>query len=453
MRGPSAWVRPKRIGIPAQSHGTELVTPTDTVPPPRNTDATAGLEVYLVGGAVRDRLLGLTVVERDFVVVGATADDLIRRGFQQVGRDFPVFLHPDSKDEYALARTERKIAPGYRGFAVHADPDVTLEEDLLRRDLTINALAESPDGRLTDPFGGIEDLKNRVLRHVSPAFSEDPVRILRVARFAARFANQGFRVADETLGLMRDMVAAGEVDALVPERVWAELAKALGEVRPSPFFEVLRSCGALARLIPELDRLWGVPQPVKWHPEIDTGVHAMMVVDIAARISPDLDVRFAALCHDLGKGTTPADILPSHRGHEERSVALLETLCDRFRVPNRSRELARIVARYHGLVHKVDELRPATVLGLLEGSDAFRRPERFRQMLLACEADFRGRTGYEELPYPKGEILRQVQEASSAVDVGAIAAAASEPRLIPEHIRRARVAAIRLALAGARDRD
>lgn len=416
-------------------------------------DPAAGLCVHLVGGAVRDRLLGLAVRERDFVVVGATPEELRRRGFRQVGRDFPVFLHPLSKDEYALARTERKTAPGYRGFAVHADPEVTLEDDLRRRDLTVNALAEASDGTLIDPFGGLRDLRERVLRHISPAFAEDPVRILRVARFAARYAGLGFRVADETLELMRAMTAAGEVDALVPERVWAELSKALAEPRPSPFFEVLRACGALARLIPELDRLWGVPQPEKWHPEIDTGVHVMMVVDMAARMSPELDVRFAALCHDLGKGATPPEIWPSHRGHEERSVALLEDVCDRFRVPQRTRELARIVARYHGLVHTVDELRPATVLDLLEGADAFRRPERFGQMVLACEADFRGRTGYAERPYPQGVQLIRLQAAAAAVDVRSIAAAASEPRLIQAHIRQARVAAIRAAQAGSGPSD
>ena len=283
---------------------------------------TDGLEVYLVGGAVRDRLLGLPVQERDYVVVGATAAELRARGFQQVGRDFPVFLHPDTKDEYALARTERKTAPGYHGFTVHADPDVTLEQDLERRDLTINALAQDPQGRLTDPYGGRADLEQRLLRHVSPAFAEDPVRILRVARFAARLEPLGFRVADETLGLMRAMVAAGEVDALVPERVWQELVRALGEARPSRFFEVMRDCGALERLLPELDGLWGVPQPAKWHPEIDTGVHVMMVLDMAARLSDSAEVRFAALCHDLGTGTTPAEVLPSHHGHEERSVTL-----------------------------------------------------------------------------------------------------------------------------------
>ncbi|HYN79410.1 MAG TPA: multifunctional CCA addition/repair protein [Lamprocystis sp. (in: g-proteobacteria)] len=412
-----------------------------------SADATAGLEVYLVGGAVRDRLLGRTPRECDFVVVGATDADLTRRGFKLVGRDFPVFLHPQTKDEYALARTERKTAPGYRGFAVHADPSVTLEEDLRRRDLTINALAQASDGTLIDPFGGLADLQARVLRHCSPSFSEDPVRILRVARFAARFAALGFQVADETLDLMRAMVAVGEVDALVPERVWQELAKALGEDRPSRFFEVLRACGALVRLLPELDRLWGVPQPVKWHPEIDTGVHAMLVLDMVARLSTDPEVRFAALCHDLGKGTTPAEILPSHHGHEERSVALLEAVCDRLRVPNRHRELARITARYHGLVHTVDDLRPATVLTLLEGTDALRRPERFHQMLTACEADFRGRTGYAERSYPQGETLRRLLAAAAAVDVGAIAAAAPTPRLIPERIRQARITAIRQAQA------
>lgn len=415
--------------------------------------ATQGLTIYLVGGAVRDRLLGRAVHERDFVVVGATAADLLARGFQQVGRDFPVFLHPDTKDEYALARTERKTAPGYHGFSVYADPSVTLEQDLLRRDLTINALAQDETGCIVDPYGGLADLQERVLRHVSPAFVEDPVRILRLARFAARFADLGFRVADETRELMRAMVDAGEVDALVPERVWQELSRALGEDRPSRFFEVLRECGALARLLPEIDRLWGVPQPAKWHPEIDTGVHAMLVVDMAARLSPELEVRFAALCHDLGKGTTPADILPRHTGHEERSVGLLEAVCDRFRIPTRCRELARIAARYHGLVHTVSELRAGTILDLLEGCDAFRRPERFGQMLIACEADYRGRTGYAERPYPQRETLRGLLAAVAAVDVGAIARAAREPRLIPEHIRAARIAAIKACLktAGASD--
>lgn len=406
-------------------------------------DPAVGLSAYLVGGAVRDRLLGLPVKERDFVVVGTTAAELLRRGFQQVGRDFPVFLHPWTKDEYALARTERKTAPGYRGFVVHAEPGVTLEQDLERRDLRVNALALAPDGTLIDPFGGLADLEARVLRHCSPAFAEDPVRILRVARFAARLAPLGFRVAPETLDLMTQMVQAGEVDALVPERVWQELAKVLGEDRPSVFCEVLRACGALARLLPEVDRLWGVPQPAKWHPEIDTGVHAMLVLDMAARLSVQPVVRFAALCHDLGKGTTPKEIWPSHRGHEERSVQLLDAVCDRFRVPSRFRELARITARYHGLVHKLDELRDTTILDLLEGADAFRRPERFQQMLTACEADYRGRTGYAERPYHQGETLSRLHLAAAEVDTAAVARDAPERARIPELIRRARLGAIR----------
>jgi tRNA nucleotidyltransferase (CCA-adding enzyme) len=405
------------------------------------------MKVYLVGGAVRDRLLGRSVGERDYVVVGATPEDLLRQGYQQVGRDFPVFLHPQTKDEYALARTERKVAPGYHGFLCHAAPDVTLEEDLARRDLTINALAEDADGTLIDPYGGRADLEARVLRHVSPAFAEDPVRILRVARFAARFAALGFRVADETLALMRTMVAAGEVDALVPERVWQELAKALAEATPSVFFATLRDCGALARLLPELDRLFGVPQPAQWHPEIDTGVHTLMVVDMAARLSEDLEVRFAALTHDLGKGTTPAEILPSHRGHEQRGLSLVRAVCERLRVPHRVRDLALITARWHGLVHKVDELRPTTILDLLEGADAVRRPERFEQMLLACEADYRGRTSYGERAYPQGQLWRRLQAAVNALDLRTVAVAAANPQQIPERIRHARLVALRAVLA------
>ena len=405
------------------------------------------MRTYLVGGAVRDRLLGLPIKEHDYVVVGATAADLLAQGYLQVGKDFPVFLHPQTKAEYALARTERKTAPGYRGFAVHADPDVTLEEDLLRRDLTINALAQDEAGGLIDPYGGLADLEARVLRHVSPAFAEDPVRILRVARFAARFADLGFSLAPETLELMRAMVAAGEVDALVPERVWAELAKALGEATPSRFFETLRACGALERLFPELEHLWGIPQPPKWHPEIDTGVHTMMVVDMAARLSADPAVRFAALTHDLGKATTPTEILPSHNGHEGRSVGLIDGLCERLRAPRRFLDLARIVARYHGQVHKLDELRPGTLLDLLEGADAFRRPERFDQMITACEADFRGRGGYADLPYPQGERLRRVFAATAGLDLGPVVAQAAQPAQVPERIREARVAAIRSVLA------
>ncbi len=415
--------------------------------PPGSGSGVWGMKVYLVGGAVRDRLLGRPAKERDYVVVGATAADLLSQGFVQVGRDFPVFLHPQTKDEYALARTERKTAPGYHGFAIHADPDVTLGEDLLRRDLTINALAQDETGQVIDPYGGLADLDARVLRHVSPAFAEDPVRILRVARFAARFADLGFSVAPETLNLMRAMVAAGEVDALVPERVWTELAKALAETTPSRFFETLRACGALARLFPEVERLWGIPQPARWHPEIDTGVHTMMVVDMAAHLSPDLEVRFAALTHDLGKGTTPAEILPSHKGHEGRSVGLIEALCGRLRAPRRFLDLARIVARYHGQVHKLDELRPRTVLDLLAGADAFRRPDRFDQMVTACEADFRGRGGYADLPYPQGERLRRVFAAVGALDLGPIVAGATQPAQVPMRIREARIAVVRRALA------
>jgi tRNA nucleotidyltransferase (CCA-adding enzyme) len=407
--------------------------------------ATDGLEVYLVGGAVRDRLLGLPVDELDYVVVGATPREMLDRGFRQVGKDFPVFLHPHSKDEYALARTERKTAPGYCGFVVHAEPGVTLEQDLQRRDLTINALAEDAAGRIIDPYGGLADLDQRLLRHVSPAFAEDPVRILRVARFAARYAGLGFAVADETMALMRGMVRAGEVDALVPERVWQELVRALGETRPSRFFQVLRDCGALARLLPELDRLWGVPQPAEWHPEIDTGVHVMLVVDMAARLSPLPEVCFAALCHDFGKGTTPAEILPRHHGHEERSVQLLEAVCERLRVPKRFCELARITARWHGKAHRAMELRATTMLDLFERVDLFRRPQRFEQMLIACEADYRGRTGFEQRDYVQGDLLRRCAEAACAVDVGAIARASASPGRIPDDIRRARLRAIAVA--------
>lgn len=408
-----------------------------------------GLEYYLVGGAVRDRLLGLEIDERDYVVIGVDADEMLRRGFLPVGKEFPVFLHPRTKDEYALARTERKTAPGYHGFVFHAEPGVTLEQDLERRDLTINALAETADGQIIDPYGGLADLEQRWLRHVSPAFSEDPVRILRIARFAARLQGHGFRIARETLALMRQMVEAGEVDALVPERVWAEIAKVLGEqcsgARLSMFFETLRACGALQRLLPELDRLWGVPQPAKWHPEIDTGVHVMMVLDTAAQLSPRPEVRFAALCHDLGKGTTPAEILPSHHGHEERGVTLLSDLCARLRVPRRFCELARITARFHGKVHKVAELRAATIQDLFDGVDLFRRPERFEQMLTACEADFRGRAGYQARAYPQAALMRRLARAAAAVNAGEIARATSDKGLIPKRLREARISAIRLA--------
>ena len=409
------------------------------------------MEVYLVGGAVRDKHLGLPVSDRDFVVVGSTPDEMVAQGFKPVGADFPVFLHPKTKEEYALARTERKSGRGYKGFTVYAAPDVTLEDDLRRRDLTINAMAESLDGRLIDPFNGAADLEQKLLRHVSPAFAEDPVRILRVARFAARFAPRGFRVVDETIALMRTMVASGEVDHLVPERVWTELERALGEDRPSRFFEVLRGCGAAAKLFPELDALHGVPQPPRHHPEIDTGVHVMLVVDMAARLSADTRVRFAALMHDVGKGTTPKDELPRHAGHEARGAAMIEKFCERLRAPNEYRDLAMPVARHHLLCHRLAELRPSTVLELLESLDAFRRPERVEMFVLACEADARGRTGLEDNPYPQREQLLRAFDAARGVDSAAIAAAASSAEktgeAIGERIREARIQAVRDAMA------
>jgi tRNA nucleotidyltransferase (CCA-adding enzyme) len=373
------------------------------------------MQVYLVGGAVRDALLGLPVKERDWVVVGSTRDELLRLKYREVGRDFPVFLHPESQEEYALARLERKVSPGYRGFAVEFGPEVTLEEDLARRDLTINAIAQAEGGSLIDPYRGQNDLQARVLRHVSPAFIEDPVRILRVARFAARFASLGFHVAPETMALMRAMVERGEADALVAERVWQETEKALHEPGASVFFTVLRECGALKVIYPEIDALFGVPQPEKWHPEIDTGVHTLMVLDQAVRLSTDVRVRFAALVHDLGKAATPQAEWPGHKGHEERSVALIEALSERLRLPSEYRDLSVIVARYHGNVHRAFELRPKTILGILEKTDAFRRPERFAQALLACEADSRGRLGLENVPYPQREYLQAARDAAAAI--------------------------------------
>jgi tRNA nucleotidyltransferase (CCA-adding enzyme) len=337
------------------------------------------------------------------------------RGYRQVGKDFPVFLHPETKDEHALARTERKTAPGYRGFETRFSPDVTLEEDLLRRDLTINAMARSSTGTLIDPYGGLQDLNRRQLRHVSPAFGEDPVRILRLARFAARFAHLGFSVAPETMSLMRGMTEAGEVDALVAERVWAETLKALTESRPAEYFRILRECGALAVIFPEIDRLYGVPQPERWHPEIDTGIHVGLVLDAAATLSAEPRVRFAALVHDLGKGTTPVSEWPKHHGHEARGVKLVERLCERLRVPNDFRDLGVLVAREHGVIHRAKELRPDTIYALLERCDAIRRPARFEEGLLACFADARGRTGYEACDYPQARFFRQVLEAVRSV--------------------------------------
>jgi tRNA nucleotidyltransferase (CCA-adding enzyme) len=397
------------------------------------------MKTYIVGGAVRDRLLGLPVADRDYVVVGATPEQMVALGYQPVGKDFPVFLHPDTHAEYALARTERKSGKGYKGFTVHASPDVTLEEDLSRRDLTINAIAEDSDGVLTDPYGGQRDLATQTFRHVSAAFAEDPVRILRVARFAARFTE--FAVAEETNALMRQMVDNGEVDALVPERVWQEIARGLMETQPSRMFQVLRDCGALARLFPEIDRLFGVPQPPEHHPEIDTGVHVMLVVDWAARQGFSLPVRFAALTHDLGKGVTPPELWPKHHGHEAKSVALVRALGERVRVPADCRELAVAVARDHGNVHRALELRAATVVELLERVDAFRRPERFAEFLQACECDFRGRPGYEVRDYPAPIYLAQALAAARAVDAGAVARSVT-PDKIRDAVFRSRVAAV-----------
>ncbi|HWG29998.1 MAG TPA: multifunctional CCA addition/repair protein [Steroidobacteraceae bacterium] len=406
------------------------------------------MEVYLVGGAVRDRLLGRPVHERDWVVVGARPQDLERDGFVSVGREFPVFLHPTTHEEYALARLERKVAPGYRGFTTQFSPEVTLEEDLKRRDLTINAMAESPSGEIIDPYGGRRDVEARLLRHVSEAFVEDPVRILRVARFAARYAELGFRVADETLELMRRMTASGEVDALVSERVWQETERALGESRPEVYFETLRSCGALRVIFPEIDALFGVPQPAKWHPEVDTGVHVMLAVRYSAGVGASTAVRYAALTHDLGKALTPKDMLPSHRGHEEAGVALVEALSERLKVPNGFRELAVLTSRHHALVHRAAELRPTTLLTLLETVDAFRRPERFAELLLACECDKRGRTGLEDQPYPQREYLLAARDAAAAVTLSEQERAGLQGRAIGEKIREKRLAAV-AAVTGA----
>lgn len=373
------------------------------------------MKIYLVGGAVRDSLLGLPVTEKDWVVVGATPENLLTQGYQQVGKDFPVFLHPVSRDEYALARTERKSGKGYTGFVCHAAPDVTLEQDLLRRDLTINAIARTERGDLIDPYHGRRDLENRVLRHVSDAFSEDPLRVLRVARFAARFAHLGFQIAEETMALMQKMAHEGELAYLTPERVWKETEKALGTSSPDVYFQVLRDCGALAVLFPEIDNLYGVPAPAKWHPEIDTGIHTMMTVAMAARLSPEIDVRFATLCHDLGKGLTPPELWPRHHGHGPAGVKLVEALCQRLRVPNPIRDLAKLVAEYHDLIHTVQVLQPKTLLKLFDAIDVWRKPQRLEQLALTSEADARGRAGFEDTPYPQGDYLREAFRVASLV--------------------------------------
>jgi len=413
------------------------------------------MKTYLVGGAIRDALLGQPGGDRDWLVVGTTPQAMAAQGYLPVGRDFPVFLHPATREEYALARTERKSAPGYRGFTIHASPEVTLAEDLARRDLTINAIAlpvaQVPadlrtldNSQLEDPFDGQRDLQDKVLRHVTDAFREDPVRILRVARFAARFAD--FSVAPATQALMQEMVADGEVGALVPERVWQELSRGLMTQRPSRMFEVLRACGALRVLLPEVDRLWGVPQTAVHHPEVDTGVHLMMVLDMAARLNATLPVRFACLTHDLGKGTTPADVLPRHIGHEQRSARLLRDVCERWRVPVEVRELADVVAREHGNIHRSSELQGAALVRLLERCDAFRKPQRFDDVLLACECDARGRLGFDEAPYPQRTRLRAVLSRAQAVDTASVAEAArlagAAGSKIGEAIARARAQAV-----------
>lgn len=395
--------------------------------------------IYCVGGAVRDRLLGLPVADHDWVVVGSTPEAMVEQGFQPVGKDFPVFLHPKTHEEYALARTERKTARGYKGFAVYAAPDVTLEQDLLRRDFTVNAIAQDAEGNLIDPHHGIADLSAGILRHVSNAFNEDPVRILRAARFAARF---GFVIAPETLTLMRDMVGNGEVDALVPERVWQELARALMEKTPSRFFTTLRSCGALAKIMPEVDALFGVPQPEKYHPEIDCALHTLMVIDDAAQHDYALEVRFAALTHDLGKGATPKNELPRHIGHELRGMNLVKTLAERLRATGECRDLALLAARYHGDIHRATELRADTIVRLFQSADAWRRPERFAQLLQVCAADARGRQGREHDAYPQSEYLLQLLATARAVDAGEIERSCQDSGTIPAAVRQARISAI-----------
>ena len=401
------------------------------------------MKTYLVGGAVRDKLLGIPVKDNDWVVVGATPENMLEQGFTAVGKDFPVFLHPKTHEEYALARTERKTAAGYHGFQFHADSDVSLEEDVMRRDLTINALAEDENGEVIDYVNGQSDLENRILRHVSPAFAEDPVRILRIARFSARFANLGFTIADETMLLMKDMVKKGEVDALVAERVWQETVKALAEPSPDIFIEVLRTCGALKILFPEIDRLFGVPQPEEHHPEIDTGVHTLLVLQQACLLSDDPVVRFATLTHDLGKGTTKKEILPHHYEHEERGYYLVKKLCKRYKVPNQFTQLAEITARYHTHVHRALEVKPKTLLKVLNLTDAFRRPERFAQFLLACTADSHGRPGYEDYDYQQAPFFALIRDKTANVDVQAIIKAGFENEKISNELHKQRLVIIK----------
>lgn len=401
------------------------------------------MKTYLVGGAVRDKLLHLSVKDNDWVVTGATPEEMLSLGYTPVGKDFPVFLHPDSHEEYALARTERKTAAGYHGFKFHTDTHVTLEDDVQRRDLTINALAEDEEGNILDYVGGQQDLKDRLLRHVSPAFSEDPVRILRIARFAARFASLGFTVAKPTMQLMKNMVEQGEVDALVAERVWQEMVRALGEPSPEVFIEVLRECGALKVLFSEIDCLFGVPQPEEHHPEIDTGIHTMLVLQQACILSDDPVVRFAALTHDLGKGTTKKEILPHHYDHEERGFHLVKALCQRYKIPNQYRQLAEITARYHTHCHRAFEIKPKTILKTLNATDAFRKPERFEQFLLACIADSHGRPGYEDYDYAQAPFFSSMRKEAAGVDVQKIIKDGFEREKITEELYRRRLDVIK----------
>ena len=400
------------------------------------------MKIYLVGGAVRDQLLNYPVKEKDWVVVGSTVKEMLQLGYQQVGKDFPVFLHPETKDEHALARTERNTAPGYKGFEVHASPDVTLEEDLIRRDLTINAIAQDEEGNITDPYNGLADLKLKLLRHVSPAFSEDPVRILRVARFAARYAHLGFTVADETLALMKKMVLNGDVNALVAERVWQEFHKALCERNPQVFIETLRACNALKIILPEIDSLFGVPQPEEHHPEIDTGIHTLMVLQQATRLTTEPSTRFAALCHDLGKALTPEENWPSHHGHEEMGIKPITQLCKRLRIPNNFRELACITAEFHLHVHRAFEIKKTTLLKTIEKLDGIRKPERYEQFLIACTADIRGRTGYENHPYPQADYFREALKIINLVDIQPLKDAGLEGKEMASAIHTARQSAL-----------
>ena len=402
------------------------------------------MKIYQVGGSIRDKLLGLPVADRDWLVVGATPEEMLALGYKKVGRDFPVFLHPESHEEYALARTERKTSPGYRGFAFNTSPEVTLEQDLSRRDVTINAIAEDEAGNIIDFYGGRKDLEEGILRHITPAFSEDPLRVLRVARFSARF---NFRIAPETLDLMQVISESGELSALAAERIWTETEKALATSHPENFFRALRQCGALELIFPEIDALFGVPQPETHHPEIDTGIHTMMVLQQAVGLSKDTSIRFAALVHDLGKATTPREMLPKHRGHEERGVKILNKLCDRLKVPNRYRDLAVIVCMYHLICHKVDEMRPDTIVEKLEAMDAFRKPERFEAFLLACEADARGRTGFENKAYPQGDLFRAYFNLANGIDTSTLADNDMNGKEIANTIHELRINAIMEGIA------